>query len=334
MKKDKQPLIVVIGGGTGTFTALSGLKDLNCRLAAVVTMADSGGSNRVLRDDFGILPTSDIRQCMVALASLHGNREVLRQLFTYRFHQGNGISGMTFGNLFMAALTDIYQDQQKAIKITCDVLGIKDKILPVTLNDVQLVARYEDGTKVVGEHLIDEPKHDGSLRLTSLSTKPVAAISPQVRVVLEKADLILIGPGDLYTSLICNLVVGGMVPALKASRAKKIFTLNLMTKWGQTHKFTARDHVNELKAYLGEGVLDGVIVNSNWSLSKKVLSLYNKENSEPVKDDLSEKDQVRIVKADVVAPVVVGRKKGDKLWRSIIRHDSKKLARAVLKFLN
>ncbi len=333
MKLKTPPLIVVIGGGTGTFTALTGLRELNYRLAAVVSMADSGGSNRILRDEFGILPTSDIRQCMVALASQRGNRDILRQLFTYRYHCGNGIAGMTFGNLFMAALTDIYQDQAKAIQVTCEVLGIKDQILPVTLDDVQLAAQYEDGSVVVGEHLIDEPEHDGSLRITHLSTKPVAAMYPPVRAVLAEADLIVFGPGDLYTSLICNLIVGGMVPAMKAAKAKKIYVMNLMTKWGQTTGCTAQDHLNEMENYLGKNVLDGVIVNTDWQLPDGVLALYRQEKSVPVADDLGHGKRLKIVRADVISPVKMARVKGDKLWRSIIRHDSRKLAKAIVGFL-
>lgn len=333
MKFKQPPLIVVIGGGTGTYTVLTGLREFVCRLAAVVSMADSGGSNRVLRDEFGILPTSDLRQCMVALASTRGNREVLRKLFTYRFHQGEGIAGMTFGNLFMAALTDIYQDQAKAIRVTCEVLGIKDLVLPVTLDDVQLVARYEDGSVVVGEHEIDEPKHRRLLRIEILSTRPVAVISAPVKKVLAAADLIVIGPGDLYTSLICNLVVKGMVPAIKSSRAKKIYVMNLMTKWGQTSGFTARDHLQEVENYLGQGVIDGVIINNDWRLSPEILARYRSEKSVPVEDNLSKADAPRLVRTKVISAVEVERGKGDRLWRSIVRHDAHRLARAILSFL-
>ena len=157
MPKAKRKQIVVIGGGTGTFVVLSGLKKYPVDLTAIVSMADSGGSNRVIRDEFGLLPMSDIRQCLVALAEPNNDSErLLRELFIYRFHQGNGISGMTFGNLFMAALSDIFSSQEEAIRKLHQTLRIKGEVLPITLNDSQLVAVYENRRKVVGEHLIDE----------------------------------------------------------------------------------------------------------------------------------------------------------------------------------
>lgn len=217
----RKPKIVTIGGGTGTFVVLSGLKDKPVDLTAIVSMMDSGGSNRVLRDEFGLLPTSDIRQCLVALAEDFGDQKILRQLFTYRFHQGTGISGMTFGNLFMAALADIYKDQVKALEIVQKLLHIKGKILPVTLDDVHLVARYENGHQVLGEHAIDVPKHDGRLKIVELETIPEARIYPVTEREILEADLIVLGPGDLYTSLVPNLIVKGIPQAIKKSKAKK-----------------------------------------------------------------------------------------------------------------
>lgn len=148
--------IVVIGGGTGTYTILKGLKNFPVHLSAIISMTDSGGSNRVLRDEFGLLPTSDIRQCITALASDNSNG-LIRELFTYRYNQGTGISGMTFGNLFMVALTDIYGSQEAALEKTCQLLDVKGDIIPVTLDNTHLVARYENGEQVLGEHHIDQP---------------------------------------------------------------------------------------------------------------------------------------------------------------------------------
>jgi len=153
--------IVVFGGGTGTYTVLSGLKKYkNLDISVVVSMMDDGGSNRVIRDEFGLLPTSDLRQCIVALASDNSDK-ILRKLFTYRYSLGTGISGMTFGNLFMAALTDIYHgNQKKAIEETCELLGVAGKIIPVTFDNTNLVAMYENGRQVLGEHFIDEPREE------------------------------------------------------------------------------------------------------------------------------------------------------------------------------
>jgi len=325
----KKPKVVVIGGGTGTFTALSGLRQHPVDLAAVISMADNGGSNRILRDEFGILPTSDIRQALVALADDAGEREIFRQLFAYRFHQGTGIAGMTFGNLFMAALTDILGSQLKAIEETAKILHIKGKIYPVTLEEVQLLARYENGHQVVGEHNIDEPKHDGRLRIVEMQTIPQVKAYPKALQAIKEADLVVLGPGDLYTSIICNLLIEGVPEALKQTRAKVVFVVNLMSKYGQTYNFTAQDHVLEIEKYLGRGVLDAVLINNNVNFPREVLRRYQEENALPVKDDLTT-EKIRVVRADLLSELVYEKAKADKLHRSIIRHDPQKLAKALI----
>lgn len=329
----KNPKIVVIGGGTGTFTVLSGLRDYPVDLSAVISMADSGGSNRVLRDEFGILPTSDIRQALVALADDHGDREVFRKLFSYRFHQGVGISGMTFGNLFMAALTDILGSQLKAINETAKILHIKGRILPVTLDDVQLVARYENGHQVVGEHYIDEPRHDGRLKIVELETIPKAIAYKEALQAILAADLVVLGPGDLYTSLVCNLAVEGIAQALKSTGGKVVYVMNLMARYGQTYKFTARDHLAVMEKYLEPSTLDIVLVNNNFGFSKETLQRYEEENSFPVRDNLEKKGGYKIVRTDLLSSFVFHKAKGDSLQRSMIRHDSQKIAGALLKLI-
>jgi len=329
-----KPKIVVIGGGTGTFTVLSGLRDYPAELSAVISMADSGGSNRVLRDEFGILPTSDIRQALVALADGQGDREIFRQLFAYRFHQGIGISGMTFGNLFMAALTDILGSQLKALEETAKILHVRGKILPVTLDDVQLLARYENGHQVVGEHYIDEPKHNGRLKIVELQTIPKArAYKKAVEAILE-ADLVVLGPGDLYTSLVCNLVIEGLPRALRRTKGKVVFVMNLMARYGQTYRFGAADHVKVLEKYLGKSALGFVLVNNNLKFPKEVLKRYEEENSFPVEDDLNDKNNFRVIRADLLSSLVFQKAKGDRLQRSMIRHDPKKLAGALVRLID
>src|SRR3990172_2712196 len=172
--------IVVIGGGTGTYTILTGLKKYReLDISVIVTMMDSGGSNRIIRDEFGLLPTSDLRQCMIALSS-EKPTEIVRKLFTYRYNAGTGITGMTFGNLFMAALTDIYGSQEKAIEKTCEVLDVQGQVIPVTYDSVQLVARYESGQQVLGEHFIDEPAADvGKEKIIDLEVIPKAKGTPK-----------------------------------------------------------------------------------------------------------------------------------------------------------
>lgn len=324
--------IVIIGGGTGTYTLLKGLKKYPHHLSVIVSMTDSGGSNRVIRDEFGLLPTSDIRQCIVALASPKSNG-VLRELFTYRYSQGTGITGMSFGNLFMAALTDIYGSQEKAIEQTCKVLAVQGEIIPVTYDDVHLVATYANGKQILGERFIDEPKEIyGKHRIKDLRVFPDAKANKKAIAAITKADLVIFGPGDLYTSIICNIVVDGIAEAIKNSHAKKVYVMNLMTKFGQTHRFSARDHIDELEKYLGQGSIDVCLVNHTRKYSNQLLVRYKGEKSEPVKDDLNG-DSIKVVRKDFVSSDIYKIHKADVLRRSLIRHDSDKLAKAVVGLL-
>src|SRR3989344_4662449 len=271
-----QKKVVVIGGGTGTYTVLNGLKKYpELDLSVIVSMMDSGGSNRVIRDEFGLLPTSDIRQCMVALSSEKPS-EIVRELFIYRYNQGTGISGMTFGNLFMAALTDIYNSQEIAIDKNCEFLDVQGQIIPVTFDDSQLIARYSNGKQVLGEHMIDEPTDENmaDLRIVELETIPEAKANDKALKAIEEADLIVLGPGDLYTSVICNLVVGGISEAIKASNAKVLYVMNLMTRFGQTHGFTASDHIKEIEKYIGGRKVDICLVHKDGGFPKSVLKKY------------------------------------------------------------
>ena len=326
----KRKKIVVIGGGTGTYTVLNGLQGKNVDLTAIVSMMDSGGSNRILRDEFGLLPTSDLRQCIVALASRNRNG-LIRELFTYRYHQGIGIEGMTFGNLFMAALTDIYGSQEKAIEKTCEFLDVQGKILPVTYDNSHLVARYANGAQVLGEHYIDEPNEsNGRSRIVELSVIPDAKANKEVLKAIKSADLIVLGPGDLYTSTLCNLVVGGVKEAIDESDAKVIYIVNLMTKFGQTNGFKASDHLSEIEKYLGKSSVDVVFVNKKFSITKRIRDRYEEEHANVVEDDLKNVKNKKIVKEDFRASEEYLKSKGDKLKRSLIRHDSEKLAKAIL----
>ncbi|MBI2103378.1 YvcK family protein [Candidatus Woesebacteria bacterium] len=331
MKKKK---VLVIGGGTGTYTVLSGLKKYPLALSVIVSMTDSGGSNRVIRDEFGLLPTSDIRQCMVALTSPKSH-EVLRELFTYRYNQGVGISGMSFGNLFMAALTDIYGSQEKAIKKTCEILDVDGEIIPVTFDNVHLIAKYTNGRQILGEHFIDEPDtKQGKHRIETLEVIPKARVNPKALRAIKSADCIVLGPGDLYTSLICNLIIEGVADAIRKSKAKKVFVVNLMTKFGQTNGFGARDHLRILEKYLGDGTLDYCMVSKNGSFPKNILKRYKQEESELVVDDF--KDSVKgpkIVRGNFFSKKIHLKVKGDVLDRSLIRHDPDKLARAIVAIL-
>ena len=326
-KLQNQKKVVCIGGGTGTFVALRGLKQYPLSLSAIVTMSDSGGSNRRIRDEFGLLPTSDIRQCLVALSDENGGNGILRKLFMYRFEKGQGIAGMTFGNLFMAALTDIMGSQEEAIRQTGKVLRIKGAVIPVTLTETNLYATYEDGTTVGEEHLIDEPTHDGTLKITDLYLKPKATPNPEALAAITNADMVILGPGDLYTSLLPNLLVPGVAEALKGTKAKIVYVLNLMTKFGQTYNFTALDHVHAIEKIIGNSV-DNILVN-NAPLSKKALEVYARYREIPVANDLPHDSYYEVNEGKLVSGTIYKKTSSDALIRSLIRHSSDRLAEAL-----
>ena len=242
--------IVRIGGGSSGYTLLRSLKAHPVEITAVVNMFDSGGSTGVLRDEFGILPPGDVRRALAALADGE-HSEILRSLFNFRFKENGSVSGHSFGNLFLTALTAIYGSDIEAIRKASEVLHVKGRVLPVSLDMSHIHAILEDGTEIVGETNIDIPKHDGSKRIARVFLEPAAVGFTEALEAVRDADVVLIGPGDLYTSLIPNLLVKGMPEALKESKAKKAVVCNLMTKWGETHGFTATDMVKELLAYSG-----------------------------------------------------------------------------------
>lgn len=326
-KQQKQKRVVCIGGGTGTFVALRGLKQYPLSLSAIVTMSDSGGSNRRIRDEFGLLPTSDLRQCLVALSEESGGIGILRKLFMYRFEKGHGIAGMTFGNLFMAALTDIMGSQEEAIRQTGKVLRIKGAVIPVTFTETNLFARYEDGSTVAEEHLIDEPTHDGTLKIERIYLTPDAVPNPEALAAIKQADLVVLGPGDLYTSLLPNLLVSGVARALQETKAEIVYVLNLMTKYGQTYNFKATDHVRAIESIIGQS-LDYVLVNSA-PYSKKALEIYAKFHEISVVDDLPRNSHYKVLKTKLVSSAVYKKSSSDALIRSLIRHSSDRLAQAL-----
>lgn len=328
--------IVVIGGGTGTYTVLRGLKKYpELEIAAVVTMADDGGSNKVLRDEFGLLPTSGVRQCMVALS---GNEGLLRQLFSYRYYQGVGISGMTFGNLFMAAVSDITGSQREALKKTAELLDVRGKILPVSYETVSLLATYADGTEVLGEHGIDEGKGtNGKERIVEFRTIPQVEIDPEAKQAILEADLIVLGPGDLYTNTVANLAIKGVSEAIGRSYAKLAFVVNVRTKRGESYGYKASDYLADLGKYLPLSRLTHVILNTDQTVETSVERAYKKEGAEWVVDDLEETKipgaRYSVIRGKLLAKGRVEKEKGDRLSRSMVRHDSDKLAKVLVELL-
>jgi uncharacterized cofD-like protein len=237
--------IVVMGGGTGTYPILQSLKKYadSINVTAIITMADSGGSTGRLRDEFGQLPVGDVRMALTALASEAGqDGQLLRELFLHRFDKGEGLNGHNFGNLLMVALTQILGSEAEAVKAASRILRVKGTVLPVTEDDINIVAEYDDGVVVVGEHDIDEPAPERCERhIVSLRTQPEGHITEDARHALLSADIILLGPGDLYSSLLANCVITGVPEAIRQSHAKFVFASNLMTRPGQTHNMTACD---------------------------------------------------------------------------------------------
>lgn len=326
--------IVVIGGGTGTHPILRGLKRFSdeVNITAVITMADSGGSTGRLRDEFGQLPVGDVRMALTALASEVGeDDQLLRELFLHRFDKGEGLNGHNFGNLFMVALTQILGSEAEAVKAASRILRVKGKVLPVTEDDLHIVATYDDGVVIEGEHEIDEPNVDRyEHRITSLTTHPKGTITEDARRALLGADIILLGPGDLYSSLLANCVIEGVPEAICESKALFVFASNLMTRPGQSHNMTASEHVAEIAKYVGQ-VPDYVVINTG-AVPEHLLEKYKLAFQFPVVDDC-ENLGTTVIRADLLSSDEVVKKKGDVLQRSLVRGDGDKFAELLMSLL-
>ena len=321
--------IVALGGGTGLSTLLRGLRDVSVEqerldpscvgpeLAAIVTVTDDGGSSGRLRRDFDMLAPGDIRNCMVALAE---DEALLSKLFRYRFEAGEGLEGHSFGNLFLAALSNVTGDFHKAIRLSSEVLAIRGRIFPSTLVNVTLEAQLNSGRSMVGESSITGCR-DG-IRRVSLRPEKVDPAPGAIQAIAE-ADLITLGPGSLYTSIIPNLLVDGVAKAIAASPARKVYICNLMWEPGETEEYSAADHVLAVLEHSLPGLIDVVIVNDK-PIPKAARKLYEKQHAYPV--DL---DQAALGAA--VSEVCAT----DLLARGMpLRHDSDRLARMLLKMAN
>jgi uncharacterized cofD-like protein len=308
----KREKIVVIGGGTGSYTVLRGLKKYDVDLTAVISMMDSGGSTGKLRDEFGFLPPGDVRRALIALSS---ETSTLRKLFEYRFEKGQGLSGHNFGNLLLTALRDITGSDAKAIEEASKILNIKGRVLPVTTVNCHLAAILENKQIILGETNIDIPKHNANLKIKKLFTVPKAkAYNEAVQSIIE-ADKIIIGPGDIYTSVLSNIIVEGIKEAIMKSKAKKIYVCNIMTKHGESSGFKASDFISEIEKYLGK-TLDYVICN-NKKPAKNLLEKYASEKSEFVEPNAKE-IKFKIIKTNLLDDI------------HLARHDPDKLAKAIM----
>jgi uncharacterized cofD-like protein len=293
-------------------------------------MIDDGGSSGKLRDELGVLPPGDIRQCLVALSE---SSHLLREMFSFRFEEG-GLKGHSFGNIFLSTLEKQTGSMKKAISEVGKILRIKGSVVPVTFTKSNLCVDLEDGKTIIGETHIDVlEKQEKRAEIVKAYLTPEATVNEDARQAILEADFILIGPGDLYTSIIPNLLVGGVKEAIAKSKAKKIYVLNLMTKYGQTTNLTASQHVELLEKYLGKNVLDFVLVNSRLP-KKQVLSWYEEYHESPVKDDLNESHKHKIIRKDLIKDIVVKKEENDELRRSIIRHDPERLAEGIMELIS
>ncbi|MSV28068.1 MAG: YvcK family protein [Bryobacterales bacterium] len=291
--------IVSIGGGTGLSALLQGLKRYApaVDITAVVTVTDDGGSSGRLRREFEVLPPGDIRNCLVALSEDEG---LLAKLFQYRFSSGRGLKGHSFGNLFLTALADITGDFQHAVKLSSDVLAIAGKIYPSTAANVTLEARFEDGTSVRGESRISKSRVPiDSVRLRPGRCKPLK----ETLAAIANADLITLGPGSLFTSVVPNLLVGGVSKAIRNSSALKAYFCNLMWQPGETMQFRASDHVRAIHEHAGRKLVNTVVVNTG-EIKPSLRKRYAREAARPVENDL---DELKAMGLDVVAGDLVAR---------------------------
>lgn len=313
--------ICLIGGGTGSTTVLQGLKQYkDLELSVIVGMMDDGGSNAVVRDEFGLLPLSDLRKSIISLSDDNEN-EILRKLFTYRFSQGNGLKGHTLGNLLMIAMTDITGSEVQSIEAFRNIFNVTGNIVPVTLDDVKLVAEYTDGSKIVGEHLIDEPEEDKTIKNFYLDSNAKAYEGAIEEIMNSK--YIIIGPGDLYTTTLANIVVDGIPQALQKTDAKLIFIPNLMSKIGQTRNLTQKTMLDLMERYIGRK-FDHVLVNDGW-IPEEAYKRYKADGEHVFKDDLGGSENQNVIRTDLVANSVIKKDSGDTLVRSLVRHDPDKL---------
>ncbi len=340
MKKKK---IVVIGGGTGTAVVLSGLKQHpQLELTAIVVVSDDGGSTGRLRDEFGFLPAGDLRQCLAALAT-GDNESLIRDILLYRFSEQSSLAGHNLGNLILTALEDLAQQRKdspaRAIEIASRIFEIAGKVYPISEHPADLVIDYANQQQVIGEKNLDNPDLGGQ-KIKKISFKKTQKIYKRAAQAIVEADLVVLGPGDLYASLLANTLATGFAQALQSNQkngGKFIYVLNLMTHFTQTHQMTALDHLLEVKKYCKR--LPDYILLNNEEIKPKVLKHYASQNEWPVLDDLNQakKQEARTIdwskltikRQPLLSTVLV--KQDLSHSHSLLRHDKNKLANAILK---
>ncbi|MGI6091595.1 MAG: YvcK family protein [Veillonellaceae bacterium] len=314
-KLTRGPAVAVIGGGTGLSVLLRGIKSITSNITAIVTVADDGGSSGRIREDLGIIPPGDLRNCLVALAD---TEPLMEKLFQHRFGGAGDLAGHSFGNLFIAAMTEVLGDVEKALKESSKVLAVRGQVLPASTQTVRLLAEMQDGTIVEGESQIP------------MARKPIKKVTLQpedaepVKSVLEAindADAVILGPGSLYTSVLPNLLVKGVAEALRETQAVKIYICNVMTQPGETDGYTAAQHVKAILEHAGP-VIDYVVVNSQ-DVAQSLQTVYASQGAFPVKADTEaiEAMGVKVVEANIISET------------NLVRHDPVKLSRTIISMI-
>jgi uncharacterized cofD-like protein len=312
------PRITCIGGGTGLSTMLRGLKRYSPNITAIVTVTDDGGGSGVLRDELGMPPPGDIRNCIQALSNAEPTME---KLMSYRFPSGS-LQGQCFGNLLLAAMNGISESFDKAVARMGEVLAITGRVMPVTNADVRLAAEFEDGSLVFGESRISEAKKEHGCRIKKVQIVPsFARALPESLQAIAEADMIIIGPGSLYTSLIPNLLVGGIVKAIEASAAVKLFVCNIMTQPGETEGYTAADHIRGIYQHSADHLFDTCLVNDA-PLPEEVRQRYAEDGAVPITVNAKETDALGV--KIICAPLA-------DYTGGLVRHNSELLAREIMK---
>ena len=318
-KLNRGPKIVAIGGGTGLSTMLKGIKKITNNITAVVTVGDDGGSSGKLREELGVLPPGDIRSCIAALAD---DEDLVAKLFQYRFKDCAGLSGHSFGNLFLTAMCSITGDMVRAVKESSKVLSIRGRVLPSTLDDMRLVAEMDDGSIIKGESNIPE----SGKKIKRLFSEPSNCKALEdVIWAIHDADLIILGPGSLYTSVIPNLLIKDIAKAVNDSKAKKIYVCNIMTQPGETNGFTVSDHIKTLIQHAKYNkIMDAVLVNND--LPTELLAPYKDAGSEPVVVD---KDEINRMGIEIVQKNLIEDRRYEDGHSSFVRHSPSRLARII-----
>jgi uncharacterized cofD-like protein len=315
---NRGPRIVVVGGGTGLSTLLRGLKQYSANITAIVTVADDGGSSGRLRREIGVLPPGDIRNCLAALAD---EEKLMTELFQYRFRAGDGLTGHSFGNLFLTAMNEITGDLEQAIAASSRVLAVRGEVLPATLSDMRLWAELTDGRRIEGESSITEAC--GTIVQVGCIPEHPPAL-PKALVAIQEADFIIIGPGSLYTSIIPNLLVPDIADAIARSKAPRIYVCNIMTQEGETQGYSVGDHIRAIDKACGQRLFEAVLVQKQTPTAKALIR-YAQENSNPVPLDRDVVSRLgrRIVLANII---------DEEEQTGTVRHNPEALARILFRW--